>query len=157
MEAGDEPTVDHVGDAERLLLDRPLAQHERELHPQQLVEHEPAPRGALRVHRLGSVDRPKRVLPTLEVEPLQHRCRHRIGDATHAAARERRLHPTRDLPCRQPGLLRLWVHRHDAPGAIADEVDDRIRHGEPPSVRLDPTEERDLETRRTAGARARPG
>ena len=33
-----------------------------------------------------------------------------------------------DLPRVQLGLLALRVDRHDAPGAVADQVDDRVRH-----------------------------
>ncbi len=145
VEARDELAVDRVADADRLLLDRALAEDERELHPQQLVEDEPAASAALRVHRFGCVDRPERLLPTLQVQPLQHRVGHRIGDPPWAAPRERGLDPARDLPRREARLLGLRVHGHDPAGAVADEVDHRVGHGEPAAVRLGPPEERNLQ------------
>ncbi len=105
VKADDELAVDHVADADGFLLERPLAQHERELHPQQLVEHEPAAGDALRVHGFGRVDRAQGPLTALELQSTHHARWHRVGDAPRSTARQRRLDPARDLPRRQSRLL----------------------------------------------------
>ena len=58
------------------------------------------------------------------------------------------LDPAGDLPRVQLRLLRLRVDRHDAPGAVTDQVDDRVRHLEAAAVRVDLPVQGDLQARR---------
>ena len=67
--------------------------------------------------------------------------------AAPRAALEGVLDPAGELPRRELDLLALRVDRHDAPGAVADQVDDRVGHLQPTSVRVDLAEQRDLRDR----------
>ena len=128
------------------LLERALALHERELHPQQLVEDEPA--AGARVARPSIRARGSPRAPA-RGSTRRSRCStavgHRIGDARGRHRASALLDQPGDLPRREAGLLGLRVHRHDPAGAVADEVDHRVGHGEPAAVRLGPPEERNLQ------------
>ena len=81
-----------------------------------------------------------------ETEPAADVVGNRIGDAAVVATAQRLLDPTGQLPRVQLGLLALRVDRDDATGAIADQVDDRVRHLQHAAVRVDLAEQRDLQT-----------
>ena len=135
-----------VADAPRLALERPLAHHEDDLDAEQLVERQPATCGLLLAHRLGEVDRAQRVAAVDQAEPPPHRVGHRIGDAPRSAPFQRVLDPPGDLPRAQRDLLALRVDRHDATGAIADQIDDRVRHLQPTAIHVGLAEQRDLQS-----------
>ena len=56
VEPADQLAAGLVADADGVALHRPLAHHEHQLHPQQLVERQPAPGPLLVVERLRQVD-----------------------------------------------------------------------------------------------------
>ena len=141
----DQLAGDVVADAQRLALERPLAHDQHGLHPQQLVERQPSASPCLVGHRLGQVDEPQRVGAIEQAQPLLHRPRHRVGDAPSRAALERVLDEAGDLPRGERHLLALRVDRHDAAGAVADEVDDRVGHLQPAAVHLGLAEQRDVQ------------
>ena len=109
-----------------LALDGALAGHQHQLEPQQLVEDQPPPGHLDRAHRLGRVDLVERPRAVGQVEPVAPLLRQRFDE--RAGALERLVHPLAQLPRRQPRLLRLRVERNDAARAVADQVDDRVRH-----------------------------
>ena len=134
-----------VGDAALLALQAPLAQDEGELHAQQLVEREAVPGDLLLPHRLREVDATQRRRPVGEAVLGAKVVGQRVGDAPLGAAAQRLLHPAGELPRRELRLLALGVDRDDPPGAVADEVDDRVRHLEPAPVGVGLAEEGDLQ------------
>ncbi len=75
----------------------------------------------------------------------QHRRRNRVGDATLPATPQRLLDPAGHLPRGDLRLLALRIDRHDPAGAVADEVDDRVRHLQTAPVRVGLAEQRDLQ------------
>src|SRR5581483_12132230 len=81
VEAADEVAVHDVGDAGGTAFERALAQHERELQPEQLVEHEPAACFARLVHRLRTVDAVEGRGAIDEVEAIEHELRYRVDEA----------------------------------------------------------------------------
>ncbi len=146
VEARDELAVDHVADADGLLLERPLAQHERELHAQQLVEHQTPAGDALArpsTRACGSSATPARGSRAAAAAPHprapDRRCP-AVGSAPSAVS----THPAISHVV-SPGLLRLRVDGDDPPGPVADEVDDGVRHraGGPGTLGL--AEQRHLE------------
>ena len=139
VEAAHQLAVDLVTDALRLTLQRALAHHQRELQPQQLVEDEALARrlgGGHRLRRVHVVERPR---AADDVEPVEPFARQRVGELAGAA--QRLLDPVTQLPGRETGLVGLRVDGHDAPGAVADEVDDRVGHLPPAPVGLELAEE----------------
>ena len=93
-----------------------------------------------------------------EAEPLAHRRGHRVGDAalarSGASASSTQPAISQVSSC---GLLALRVDRHDPAGAVADQVDDRVRHLQPAPVRVGLAEQGDLQALAAAGARATAG
>ena len=129
VEVADEPPAAVAGgvlDALRLALDRPLAQHQGELEAQQLVEHQPAPGLVALAQRLGGVDVAERPGAAGEVEAIEDGLGHRLGEV--AGPLEHLLHPAGLVPARDAVLLGLRVDRDDAARAVADQVDERVRH-----------------------------
>ena len=94
--------------------------------------------GSFSAHRLREVDRAERVAAPDQAESPADPVRHRVGDASRLTPFERVLDPAGQLPRGELHLLALRVDRHDAPGAIADQVDDRVRHLQPTPVRPRP-------------------
>ena len=103
-----------------------LSQHERELQAEQLVEDEPAPGLVLLMHRLGMVDAAECRGAVDEVEPIEHRRGHRVGEL--AGALEHLIEPACDVPRVEARLVRLRIDGDELAGAVADEVDHRVRH-----------------------------
>ena len=119
-----------------------LASHQRELDPEEFVEHQPVA-GPLDVAEvLRGVDAPHRRPARLEVPALEDGRRHRVGDATGPAPAQRLRHPPGDLPRGEPGRVGLRVDRHDPAGAVAHEVDHRVRHLALALEQLHPAEHR---------------
>ena len=139
VEAVHELAVDRVTDALCLALQRALAHHQRELQPQQLVEHEALARRLSRAHRLRRVHLVERPRAVDDIETVAPFARQRVGQLARPS--QRLLHPATQLPGREAGLVRLGVDGHDAPGAVADEVDDRVGHLPPSPVGLELAEE----------------
>jgi hypothetical protein len=67
-----------------------------------------------------------RILAIDQVECVEHPARHRVGQAPGRNAAQRLGHPVGQLPGAQLGLLGLGVDGQDPPGAVADQVDDRV-------------------------------
>ena len=82
------------------------------------------------------VERPRAVD---EIETVAPFARQWVGQL--ACPSQRLLHPATQLPGRETGLVRLGVDGHDAPGAVADEVDDRVGHLTSSAVGLELAEE----------------
>jgi hypothetical protein len=128
VEPLDQIAIEIVGDATLIALHRPLAQHQHELHPEQLVERQPTTCLLLVADRLRQVDVRQRIETVEHAEALQDRRRHRIGDAAITTPAQRFLDPAGDLPGVDLGLLALRIDRHDPTGAVTDQVDDGIGH-----------------------------
>ena len=126
-------------------LERPLAQHEHELHAEQLVEREASPSLFLLAHVVGQVDAGECVAPRDHLVRGEDGSRDRVGDPAFRAATQGLLDPAGHLPGVDLGLLALRVDRHDATGPIADQVDDRVRHLQPAPIRVGLAEQRDLQ------------
>src|SRR5205814_10035920 len=131
-----------VGDADRRRLDLALTAHEYELDAQELVEHQSLARNLVLVDALRDVDAVQRGTSIDEVEAVEHPVGHGILDLAGAA--QRLLDPLPELPGRELRLLRLRIDRHDATGAVADEVDDRVRHLLAPLEHVELAEEHGL-------------
>ena len=138
--------TDRVTDRLRLAFEHPLAHHQTCLHPQQLVERQPAPGLLLLGDRLRGVDGSKRRVACDQPETTPRRVGNRVGDPARRRLPQRILDPSGDLPRHQRGLLALRIHGHDATGAIADQVDDRIGHLQPAPIHLGLAEQRDLQS-----------
>ena len=80
VEPGHERAVDLVADADGVPLHRPLAHHEHQLHPQQLVEGQSAPGVLLVGDRLGQVDVVQRRPPLDQAQPATGGRRHGVGE-----------------------------------------------------------------------------
>ena len=109
--------------------------------------------------RLGQVDavERRRAVDAARSAGARRR-RERVGDAPRAAACASASSTQPAIShVDQRGLLALRVDRHDATGAVADEVDDRVGHLQPAAVHLGLAEQRDLQCRRAAAARATAG
>ena len=120
--------VDGVRDAGLVRLDRALARHEPHLHPQELVEPEPALRLARGVDRRRLVDVVERERAVDELQLLEHVGGQRLGELADPLQRQRddRLH----LPRGDVGLPRLRVDRDDHARlrtGTTEDVDDRVR------------------------------
>jgi hypothetical protein len=124
----DERSVDPVGDALGGALDVALALDQRQLDPEQLVQHQPAARHVAMRHRVRGVDAGERLGPGDQVEPVEDPVGDGIEQAPHLRAPQRLGDPVAHLPGGQAGLLRLGVDGHDAAGPIADQVDHRVGH-----------------------------
>ena len=142
VEAADELALRLMADAARRPLVGPLAHHEHDLDAQELVEREPPASGLLLGHRLRQVDAEERLLPADQAVPTTHVLGKRIEHAANAAPLERVLDPVGDLPRGELRLLALRIDRHDAAGAIADEIDDRVGHLQSAAIGLGPAEQR---------------
>ena len=71
--------------------------------------------------------------------------RHGSGSGSTSVPARRRASATHaDLPAGEAGLLRLGVDGNDPPGAVADQVDDRVGHLAPAPEALDLAEHHDL-------------
>ena len=108
-------------------------------------------------HRLGGVDAGERLGPGHQVVAVEHPVGHGIGQTPAGRPPQGLGHPVADLPGGQARLLGLRVDGHDAPGAVADEVDDRVGHLLAPAEQLDLAEAAPRCGPRRAGARATPG
>ena len=108
-------------------LDHALAQHEGELDPQQLVEHEPAAGLLGLAHRLGDVDAAERRGAIDEVVAVEHPSRHRLDELTGAA--QRLGHPAAEVLRVEAQLVGLRVDRGDLQAVVlVEEVDLRVGH-----------------------------
>ncbi len=147
MELGHEPPAfDHVADPLRLPLDGPLAQHEGDLHAQQLVEDEPAAGGLGRLHRVRVVDGGEGGAAVDEVEAVEPVLGHGVGEGPGPG--QGLLDETGQLPRVETALLRgLGVDGHDPTGAVTHQVDDRVGHLPPVAEPLQLPEERGLGAR----------
>ena len=145
VEALHELAGDLVREADRVRLDLPLAPYEHELDAQQLVERQSPTGLVLGVDRLGQVDRPERRSSVDERQPRPDVVTQRVGDTAWLAAVEGALDPPGELPRGELDLLALRVDRNDAPGAVADQVDDRVRHLQAVAVQVDGAEQSDVE------------
>jgi hypothetical protein len=142
MEATHEVALYDVTDALGLALGGPLAQDQRQLQAEQLVEHQPSASGLGGGHRLGSVDAVERLGPFHQSQALPPTSGQRFGERSGALQGLR--HPAAYLPGHQPRDLRLGVDGHDAAGAVPHQVDDRVGHLAPAPVRLDLAEQHRL-------------
>ncbi len=134
-----------MGDPSLVALHRPFAQHQYQLHSQELVEGEPPTCLFLVADRLGQVDVRQRIESVEQAEALQDRWWHRVGDASLAASSQCLLDPACDFPGVDLGLLALRIDRHDPTRAVADQVDDRIRHLQSTAVDVGLAEQCDLQ------------
>ena len=146
VEAADEGTAEVMDDATGRPFQLALAGDEYRLDPEQFVEGESTTGGVLGPHRLRLMDGADRLRAVDEVESVEDLLGHRVGDTALGAATQGLLDPSGDLPGGEAGLLALRVDRHDPSGAVADEIDDRIRHLTTAGVLVDATEEGDLHT-----------
>ncbi len=130
----DQPTVDNVADPRLLRRQRPLAGDQSDLHPQELVEHEPAVRGALFDHRIGTVDGPHRDGAADEIMPVEQRLVDGVGEPARRALGERLTDECSQLPGEDFRFARLRIDRQDHAGLVvgdagaAEHIDDRHRH-----------------------------
>ncbi len=127
----DAGAVDPVDHTDLGRLDRPLTEHEGELHTEQLVEHQTTTGRHRLGHRLGGVDARHRPHPVDEVVAVEERHRHRVGQRPSLGrldAAQGLGHEAGDVGRVEAGLLRLRVDRDDAAGLVADQIDDRARH-----------------------------
>ena len=85
------------------------------------------------------------VVRSIRSQPGQHLGGHGVGEL--ARPLEHLGHPLVDVPAHDPGLLGLRVHRDDAPGLVADEVDDRVGHLPAAAEQLDLAEQHRLGAR----------
>ena len=145
VEAVHEISVDFVLEPALFALHRPLAQHQDQLHPEELVERETPSCLLLVLDALGQVDVGKRIEARQQSETPTDVVGQRVIDSSLATSAQRFLDPPGDLPGVDLRLLALRVDRHDAAGAIADEVDHGVRHLQPAPVHVGLAEERDLE------------
>ncbi len=90
MELGNETALDYVADASLLRLERALARHEPDLHPQELVEGEAAARGSGLGRRFGSVDPAVGGVAVDEVVRVEHLLGQGLAQAARAGPRTRR-------------------------------------------------------------------
>ena len=106
-------------------LDHALAQHEGELDPQQLVEHEPAAGLLGLAHRLGDVHAVERRGAIDEVVAVEHPSRHRFDQVTGAA--QGFGDPAAEVARVEAQLVRLRVERGDLQAVVlVEEVDLRV-------------------------------
>ncbi len=145
VEAMDEISVDFVLEAALLALHRPLAQHQDQLHPEELVECETPARLLLVLDALGQMDVGECVEARQQSESVTDVIGQRVVDAALTTATQRLFDPPGHLPGVDLCLLALRVDRHDATGAITDEVDHGVRHLQPAPVHVGLAEQRDLE------------
>ena len=127
-EAVGELTGDLVGDTRRLPLDTTLATNQLELHPQQLVEHEPAAGLSNLGHRFRLMDTEHGGGPIDKVETVEHAIRNGIVKAAGSATGDRLLDKSSEVLGEETGLLRLGIHGDDPAGLVTHEVDDRAGH-----------------------------
>ena len=141
----EEPLDERAGrdvlDALAGLLDAALAEHERELDAQQLVEHQPAPRLLRLAHRLGLVDARR-----------TRRCGRRSragrapspgsGSTNSLRAPQRLAHPAAEVLRVEPELVGLRVDGGDLqPVVLVEQVDLGVGHLELAPVLGDLAEE----------------
>jgi hypothetical protein len=93
VEAPDQLTRGVLGDAAGGALQGPLAQHEGQLHPQQLVEHQPLAGRLDLGHGLREVDAGESGGAVDEVVPVEQVVAQRLGQAPAAALAQRGLDP----------------------------------------------------------------
>ena len=106
-------------------LDHPLAQHQGQLDPQQLVEHEAAAGLLGLAHRLGDVDAMERGRAVDEVVPVEHPGRQRLDEL--ARAPQRLGDPAAEVPRVEAQLVGLRVERRDLQAILlVEEVDLRV-------------------------------
>ena len=125
-EAADQVAAQVVGHAHRGPFELALAPDERDLHPQQLVEHQPAPGRGRLAERVRPVDAVQGGAAPDEAELVEQLPGHGLVELAGPA--QRLLDPAADLPGGQARLLRLGVDGDDPSGAVAHEVDHRVGH-----------------------------
>ena len=127
--AAEEPWHERAGgdvlDAHARGLDHALAQHQRQLDPQQLVEHEAAARLLRLSHRLGHVHATERRRAVDEVVPVEHPGGQRLDELSRAS--QRLGDPAAEIPRVQAQLVGLRVERRDLQTILlVEEVDLRV-------------------------------
>ncbi len=145
VERLDQGAVDLVTDAPRFPLEGSLTHDEGELESEQFVEREPAA-GVLRVvHRVGQMDLTERPIAVDDREFVSPRVIEWVEHPTEFAKADDGLLDRRaEVPRGQARLLRLRIDRHNAAGAVANQVDDGIRHLPAALVEVDLPEEHGL-------------
>ncbi len=134
-----------VADGLGLAFEHALAHHQHRLHPEQLVEGQPAASLFLLRNRLRGMDGVERGAALDQPVPAPYRLGNRVADPARRTLAQRVFHPPGDLPRHQRGLLALGVDRHDATGAVADQIDNGIRHLQPTAIELRLAEQGDLQ------------
>ena len=91
------------------------------------------------------MDGTKRFSPRNEVESVEQFFVERFGEITRSA--QRLLTEPGDIPRRNPRFFRLPIDRENSAGAIADQVDNRVRHLSLSAIKLKLSEEDGVESR----------
>ena len=120
-----------------------LFQDEGHLQAEELVEREATTRRLAVGESIGGVDGAERVGAAEHSRPNRSAVGvgKRVGELSGAL--ERFGDVARQLRRSDAGLLRLRVDRHDPSGPVTHEVDDRVHHLQPASVRVDLAEDDD--------------
>ena len=99
-----------------------------------------------RIHGVREMDVVQCLPAPDQTDPTENIRRDGVGDAALFTTLQRALDPLGEVPRADARLLALRVDGHDASGAVADQVDDGVRHLQVPAVPLRLAEHRNGET-----------
>ena len=114
--------------ARAVALERTLARHQHQLHAQQFVKRQSFARVVFPRQRVGQVYAPQRSGSIYKPIGFAHLLRHRVEQPAHLASLQCVFYPSRQLPRAHIRLFALRVNRHNAPRAVANQINNRVRH-----------------------------
>ena len=126
QEVIDQRPLGVVADADSGALEFPLAPHERNLNSEQFVIDESTFRLGDLGHRLGCVNLSEGFGASDQGVSSEEPRWDRVGQAAERAAAQGLADRLGNLGGADAGLLAVRIHRHDAAGLIADQVDESL-------------------------------